>query len=135
MMSEENVEIMRRAREAWLRGDMDALVSLWDPEVVFDLQHFQNWPESSYHGVEGVRGFLTEWLEMWGDYEIHVDEILSAPDGRVVSLYTQRAKGGQSGIPMVLVMAQIVTLRNGKIIRFDSYDDQAQGLKAAGLRE
>ena len=132
-MSQENLEIIRRAWEAWLRGDIDALVSLWDPEVVFDLQHFQNWPETSYHGVEGVRRFLTEWLEMWEDYEIDVDEILPPPDGRVVSLYTQRAKGGQSGIPMVLPMAQIVTVQNGKIIRFDSYDDQAKGLKAAGL--
>jgi ketosteroid isomerase-like protein len=65
-VSEENVQIIRRAWEAYLRGDMDALVSLWDPEVVWDLQHFRNWPESGYHGVDGVRQFLTEWLELWG---------------------------------------------------------------------
>jgi ketosteroid isomerase-like protein len=134
-MSQENVEIMRRAWEAWLRGDMDALVSLWDPEVVWDLQHFQNWPESSYHGVKGVRQFLTEWLEVWGDYETDVDEILPAPDGRVVSLITHRAKGRQSGIPMILPMALIATFRNGKVIRFDAYDDRAGALEAAGLSE
>jgi uncharacterized protein len=134
-MSEENVKLLRRAWEAWRRGDMDAVVSLWDPEVVWDFQHFQNWPETSYHGVEGIRRFLAEWLEMWGDYEVDVNEILPAPDGRVVSLFTQRAKGGQSGLPMVLSMAQIVTLRNGKIIRFDNYDDQARALEAAGLSE
>jgi ketosteroid isomerase-like protein len=132
-MSEENVELTHRAWGAWLRGDVDALVSLWDSEVVFDLQHFQNWPESSYHGVEGVRQFLTEWREMWGDFEIDVEEILPAPDGRVVSLFTQRGKGGQSGIPMVLPMAQIATLRNGKFIRLDNYDDRAKALEAAGL--
>ena len=132
-MSEENVESVRRAWEAYLRGDMDALVALWDPEVVWDLQHFRNWPESSYHGVDGVRRFLTEWLEVWGEYEVDVEETLAAPDGRVVSLITHRAKGSHSGIPMVLPMALIATLRNGKIIRFDAYEDRAEALEATGL--
>ena len=134
-MSEENVQIARRAWEAFQRGDMDAFVSFWDPEIVYDLQHFHNWPESSYHGVDGIRRFLTEWLEMWGEYEVDVEEVLAAPDGRVVSLFTHRAKGGQSGLPIVLPMAHIVTLRNGKVIRFDVYDDRAEALAAAGLRE
>jgi ketosteroid isomerase-like protein len=133
-VSEENLQITRRGWEAYLRGDMDALASLWAPEVVWDLQHFRNWPESSYHGVDGVRQFVTEWLEVWGDYEVEVEELLPAPDGRVVSLITHRAKGRQSGLPMNLSMALTATLRNGKIIRFDTYDDRAEALDAAGLR-
>jgi ketosteroid isomerase-like protein len=134
-VSEANLEIVRRSWEAWLRGDLGALASLWDPEVVWDLQHFQDWPESSYQGVEGVRRFLTEWLEMWAEYEIEVEQIVPAPDGRVVSLYTTRAKGRQSGLPMVLPMALITTVRNGKVIRFDAYDDRAEALTVVGLRE
>jgi hypothetical protein len=33
---------------------------------------------------------------------------------------------------MTLEMAQIATLRDGRISRFDNYDDQAQAREAAG---
>ena len=134
-MSEENVEIVRRGWDAWLRGDLDALAALWDPEVVWRLEHFHNWPESNYEGPEGIRQFLSEWLELWGDYRVTVDEIIAAPDGRVVSLFRHTGKGQQSGVPMELEMAQIATLRHGKIIEFDNYDRPAEALEAAGLSE
>ena len=120
----------------WLRGDVHALVSLWDPEEsFFDLQHFQNWPETSYHGVEGVRWFLDGMARDVGGILRSTSTKTFAPDGRVVSLFTQRGKGGQSGFPMALPMAHIATLRNGRIIRFDNYDDRAKALEAAGLSE
>ena len=33
-MSQENVEVVRAAFEAWNRGDMDALRELYDPDVM-----------------------------------------------------------------------------------------------------
>jgi ketosteroid isomerase-like protein len=132
-VSEDNLDIMRREWEAWLERDMDALAAFWDPEVVWDLEHFQNWPESSHEGVDAVRRFLTDWLEMWAEYEIDIEEVLPAPDGRVVSLYTTRAKGRESDLPMVLDVALIATFRNGKIIRFDAYDNRAEALNEVGL--
>ena len=44
--SQENVEVVRRGWDAWQRGDMDALVSIYAPDVVWDLSDFRNWPES-----------------------------------------------------------------------------------------
>ncbi len=134
-MSQENVELVREGWEAWFRGDMDALAATWDPEVVWDTKHFRDWPESAYRGVEGVMRFLTEWLEVWGDYEVDVDDVLAAPDGRVVSLIRQRGKGRHSGLAMTLDMAQIATIRDGKIIRFDNYDNREEAIEAAGLSD
>ena len=135
MMQGENLEIVRRGWDAWLRGDFDALVSDWDPDIVWDNSNFQNWPERSYHGVAGIRRFLTEWLEVWGNYEIDVEELLLAPDGRVVGLFTHRGQGSGSGVPMELEMAQIATVRDGKIVRLDNYDDRSAALEAVGLGE
>ena len=36
---------------------------------------------------------------------------------------------------MDLEMAQIATLRNGKVIRFENYDDRRTALEAAGISE
>ena len=89
--------------------------------------------ESRYHGIDGIRRFLSEWLEVWGDYEIEIDQVLLAPDGRVVSLIRHHGKGRQSGVPLDLEMAQIATLRDGRFVRFDNYDNRADALKAAGI--
>jgi ketosteroid isomerase-like protein len=88
-----------------------------------------------YRGDEGVRRFLNEWLEVWDEYEVGVDEILAAPDGRIVSLAWQRGKGRRSGLPMEMEWAQITTMRDGKIIQMDNYDRRSQALEAAGLSD
>jgi ketosteroid isomerase-like protein len=135
-MSQENVDMVREAWDAWLRGDLDALFgSYFDRDAVYDLTHFREWPDPMYRGIEGVRRGLTEWLEVWEAWEAGVDEILPAPDGRVVVLTWQRGKGRQSGLPMDMEWAQIITVGDGKITRVDAYDDRSEALEAAGLRE
>ena len=134
-MSRENVEIVREGWEAWQRGDLPGLFRQFDPDVVWDTSHFHDWPESTYQGSEGVERFLREWLEVWDDYEIEVEEVRAASDERVVSLILQRGTGRSSGLAMKMEMAQITTLRNGKITLLDNYENRAEALEAAGLSE
>ena len=138
-MSQENVEIVRR----YLGGLEDAsleqipawVARFWDPEVVWDMSHFRDWPEPAYFGIDGAKRFISEWLEVWDDYEFGVDEMLAAPDGRVISLAWQRGKGRHSGLEMDVEWAQIYTFRNGKVTRIDNYDNREDALEAAGLSE
>lgn len=133
-MSQENVDTVREAWDAWLRGDMDALfASYFDRDVVYDLTHFREWPDHTYRGLEGVRRLLAEWRELWVAFEAGVDEILGVPDGRVVVLSWQRGKGRQSGLPMDMEWAQIISVRDGKMTRVDAFDDRAEALRTAGL--
>ena len=135
-MSEENVETVRRAWDAWLGGDLDALfASYFDADAVYDLTHFREWPDHTYRGIDGVRQGLTEWLSVWTEWEAGVDEILVAPDDRVVVLTWQRGKGRDSGLPMSMEWAQVISVRDGKITRVEAYDDRDEALEAAGLRE
>jgi ketosteroid isomerase-like protein len=134
-MSQENVEIVREGWEAWQRGDLPALFRQCDPDVVWDTSHFHDWPESTYHGIQGVERFLREWLEVWDGLEIEVDDVRAASDERVVSLIVQRGTGRSSGLAMEMEMAHVATLRNGKITRFENYEDRAEALEAVGLSE
>jgi ketosteroid isomerase-like protein len=55
-MSEENVEVVRAAFQAWNAGDMDAFRELQDSDVI--LRPVKNWPEPGpYMGREAVMGF------------------------------------------------------------------------------
>ena len=132
-MSQENVEVVREAWEAWQRGDLPGLFRHFDPDIVWDTSHFHDWPESTYHGIEGVERFLREWLDVWDGLEIEVEEVRAASDERVVSLILQRGTGRSSGLAMEMEMAQVATLRNGKVTRFDNYENRAEALGAAGL--
>jgi ketosteroid isomerase-like protein len=135
-MSRENLETVGKAWDAWLRGDLDSLFATYfDPDAVYDLTHFREWPDQTYRGLDGVRRGLTEWLEVWEAWEARVDDVVAAPDGRVVVLTWQRGKGRRSGLPMDMEWAQIITLHGGKITRVDAYDDRSKALEAAGLSE
>jgi ketosteroid isomerase-like protein len=134
-MSRENVELVRQGWDAWFRGDLEGMFSNLDPDVVWDTSHFRDWPESSYYGIEGLRRFLTEWLEVWDEYEVGIEEILVAPDGRVVTLHWHRGKGRDSGAPMYMEMAQVATVRDGKVTRIENWDDRDEALRLVGLRE
>jgi ketosteroid isomerase-like protein len=49
-MSEENVELVRAAFAAYNRGDLDALIQFYDPDVVFEALF-----AGTRHGNEAVR--------------------------------------------------------------------------------
>ena len=132
-MPDDNVEIMRKAWDAWVRGDLADVYRLYDRDAVWDLTHFADWPEDVYRGIDAINRFFGDWLAIWDDYEVHVDEILGAPDGRVVTLYWHRGKGRNSGLPMEWSGAQISTVRDGKITRMDLYDDRDAALAEVGL--
>jgi ketosteroid isomerase-like protein len=134
-MSQENVDVIRQGWDAWLRGDLPRLFRNFDPEIVWDTSHFHDWPEPAYHGIEGVERFLNEWLNVWDDYEVGVEDVMAVPDGRVVTLVRQRGKGRSSGLAMDMQMAQIATLRDGKVTRLDNYEDRDEALEAVGLGE
>ena len=50
-MSQENVELARRAYTAFQAGDFDEWVSYFDPEIEFNSSEM----EGPFHGHEGMR--------------------------------------------------------------------------------
>jgi ketosteroid isomerase-like protein len=55
-MSEENVEVVRAASQAWNAGDTDAFREMHHPDVI--LRPAKDWPEPGpYLGHEALMGF------------------------------------------------------------------------------
>ena len=50
-------------------------------------------------------------------------------------LSRQTATGKQSGVPIEHEFGDVFTLRDGKVVRFESYWNRADALEAAGLSE
>jgi ketosteroid isomerase-like protein len=135
-MSEENVAAVRRAWDAWMRGDLDAQFETFDPAVEWTTTNYFGWPEDDvYSGHAGVRRFFEEWLASWERYEAGVEEILDVDEDRVLVLCWQRGVGPGSQAPVEMDFAQLCTLRRGLVCRVDAYSDRQAALEAAGLSE
>jgi uncharacterized protein len=135
-MSRENVEIVQRGWEAWMRGDIDAVFAQFDPAVEWDTTNYEGWPEDGvYRGHAGVRQFMEDWLASWDSYETGVEEYIDAGGDCVVVLCWQQAIGPGSDVQVRMEWTQICRLRDGLVLRLEAWSDRQKALEAAGLRE
>ena len=133
-MSTENVERVRDAYAAFNRGDFEAAVSAFDPEAVW-IPYLGALEASSYRGHEALLRMWTELNEaLGGSLRLEVKELIDAGDS-VIAVVEGRATGTASGAEVHQSWAQLVSLRNGLIVRVEPFPDRASALEAAGLAE
>lgn len=134
-MSQENVEIVRRAYEHF-RERRDFLAEAFHPDFVWDMSTFRGWPERrTYPGIEGASEFLTEWLAAWDEWELELEEMHDAGGERVVAIVRQQGRSKATGLPVDMRFAQVWTLSNGKQVRMEMYATPDEALEATGLRQ
>jgi ketosteroid isomerase-like protein len=132
-MSRENVEIIRVGYEDF-RETRDFRTEVMDPEFVWDMSTFRNWPEQrTYPGIAGARQFMSDWLEAWDAWELEVESIQDAGDDKVVSILRQHGRSKATGLAVDMRFAQVWTLREGKQVRMQMYADPAEAFEALGL--
>jgi ketosteroid isomerase-like protein len=134
-MSQENVEIVRRGFDAFTRGDMKALLDLFDPDV--DIAQPPDLPgvPPRQHGHDGVLEALAIWPEQWDDYHIEILRVVADPGDQVLVTTQQGGRGKQSGVEVEMQFTFVFTLRRRRIIDWKIFMDEHQALKAAGLSE
>jgi ketosteroid isomerase-like protein len=133
-MSQENVEIVRRASELLARRDWDGMTDLCDPNV--ELHGTVGGLEEGkvLRGLDQIiEAFDTEVDEVWDEHRIEPQEFIDAGD-RVVVLQREYQRS-KSGVELVVDTASIVDVRAGRLVRIQGYMKPAEALEAAGLRE
>jgi ketosteroid isomerase-like protein len=132
-MSEENVEILRRAMPESAPANPENLFSILDENVEWD--YVGAFPEiQTAHGPAEVREFLREWSEAFDDFSFRAEEMVDAGDAVVVEV-RQSGRGKETGAQVEGHAWQVFTLRNGKVVHCRGYETKAQALEAAGLSE
>jgi ketosteroid isomerase-like protein len=131
-MSEENVEVLRAAAQAWNEGDMDAFRELHDPDVI--VRPANNWPEPGpYTGREAAMSFFEQLRETFDADTVELTGGFSHAADRVINRWIWHAKG--HGPDSDMEVTSISTVRNGKIREIEYFWDHDEALKAAGLSE
>jgi ketosteroid isomerase-like protein len=132
-MSEENVEIVRRAHEALNAGNIEELVSLCNQDFELDMSD-RVFNPATYRGHDGIRRFYSEVLEVWERYVWEPEEVRDEGDV-VVALLRTKGRGRGSGVEIDRKTAMIWTVRAGKALRLRFYREPERALEAAGVRE
>jgi ketosteroid isomerase-like protein len=140
-MSKENVEIVRRVYELVLAsgrlGDpaaAEVLPQLFDPEV--ELRQMSSMLDTAgdFHGYQGLADAAREILQVTTDIGYVPEEVRAAGD-QVATVALVSGTGRLSGAPFESRTGQLFTLRNGRVVRWEAFDDPADAFRAAGLSE
>ena len=136
-MSEENVEIVRQAIDAWNRRDIEDLLALGDPEG-----EYVNSPSAiepgTRRGRDEMAAVVREQWELLTDGRWEIDRIYDRGE-KVIALgrISRRMPGSDARLEgHSLVSYKILS---GKIVRIEvlafGRDEVHAALEAAGLRE
>jgi ketosteroid isomerase-like protein len=134
VMSQENVEIVRRSFQAFNDRDVDAMLEYWADDVTMRLVGgFADIMGAEFRGHEGVRRWVDEWVGNLG-VEAEIEAIHDAGD-RVVVIAVAAGAGDASGAPVELRGGQVYSFRDGLISAVDNYYEASAALEAVGLSE
>ena len=133
-MSDENVELVYEANEAFNRRDLDALLALLRPRhrVVPAIVELEG--GGPYRGHGGARRWWESLLAVAPDFRSEVDEVRDLGDVTVVRVRL-RGHGAASGASMEESIWQLGEWRQGKCVRFRTFAREAEALEAARLSE
>jgi ketosteroid isomerase-like protein len=131
-MSQENMEVVKAAFEAYNRGDLDASAATADPDAEWHVL-----PEATDPGPHRGRQVILErgklWRQMFG-LRAEVLEYIDAGD-YVIAPVRMRGQAPGSDAEVALDEVYVCKFRNGKVVELREYRTKAEALKAAGLSE
>ena len=132
-MSQEDVEVVRRALAALDRRNVEAYLEVASPHIELITFASPLQGQGPITGHEGIRDFFRELWSFSEASEFRVEEI-RAVEGRVLAFFVITATG-RDGIQASARVAGVYDLEHGKIRRAHIFADRAEALEAVGVSE
>lgn len=105
--------------------DIDALNPLWSIDAEWDLSALEDWSGGVARGPGEILATVGQWLAQFATYDLTIDG-LSEHGDRVLALLRHRGRLRGSGALYAADDAQVYTLRDGRIVRVQSFSDRAE---------
>src|SRR5262249_2200431 len=133
-MSEENVEVVRQVLDAYKRGDKAAWTSRMDPEL--ETVPLATWPEPGpFIGPDAAWDFYKQFEEMWAASVAYETTELIGAGNKVFVCQQTAMRGRASAVEVGFKLWAVFTLRDGRFIRAQWFNERSEALEAAGLSE
>lgn len=132
VMSRDAVDVARRGYEAYESQGVEGILQFLDPTV-----EWRNPPDSPIAGVfrghDGVREWQRLTDEVFAEMHFWPEDLIEAPDGRVLALCHARVRGRGSEVVVEVPFAHVIEVRDGKAVAFAMYSQVADARAAVGL--
>jgi len=136
-MSQEHVEAVQRAAEAWNADDLDAFLAELDADVEWhpSLEPRLEGEATFFRGHDGARKAWREYRgEAWERLTVRPQEIRDLGES-VLALGQMDLIARATGIAFTQEVGQLIEFREGKAVRVRDFLSHAEALEAAGLSE
>ena len=130
-MPHDNVEIAQSCFSALERGDLESFLSGLDDSVEWVNPPYAVEP-GTRRGTAEFRDALDRMRTSFGGIRLEVDEVVEASESVVIVTGSWTGKGAGSGVRLTTPFSSALTLREGKVVRYEWFRDKSEALKAAG---
>jgi|SRR5215207_8304722 len=132
-MSQENVELIRQAYEAWNEDGPESITRFWAEDA--ELHDPPTLPDRRVvRGRDAVVAHLTDQVKVVGAMKLTPVEV-RARGNAVVLRMEVTMHGAESGLDVPGEIAQVLEIADGRIQRLRNFMTWEEALEAAGLRE
>jgi ketosteroid isomerase-like protein len=132
-MSDERITLVRAFADAITERDIETALELCHPEVEF-FSMLGQLEARPYRGFDGIRRYFEDVEATWDEWRVEVEQLLSAPDGRVVIVMSTHMRGKGSGLAFAQRVAHLWEFEDEKLWRATLFRDPADALRAAGVK-
>jgi uncharacterized protein len=130
-MTQQNVEVVKQALDAYTRRDVEALRAIAEPNMELDWSASRGWLAGVYRGIDDALGFYAGYFEAFEEIVIEPDRFIEAGDSVVVPNVAHQR--GRDGIEVSARSTLVFTVRSRRITRICLYQETEEALKAVGL--
>ena len=124
------MELVREAYRTLNSGDDEAVLRLAASDVEIEASGLML-DQGTYRGHDGVRTYWEDLRKVWGDtLRSHPHEFVEHED-RVLVVARTSVTGESSGVTIDALVAHVWTIRDGKIVRFQTFASRDEALEAA----
>ena len=115
--------------EAFNRGDDDAVLAIFDPDVETHIDSRLMNP-GTQRGHDGYLEMVGAWNEAWGTIEVELVGVSEPDERHMLTEVRQRATGAWSGVPVEMTLFWLFEFQGGLVTRFHMYPDRDSALAA-----
>jgi ketosteroid isomerase-like protein len=134
-MSQENVEVVKRAVAAVNDRDVDGYLACCTADV--RMENPVAPIEGAYEGSDGIRRFFADVLDTGPDFRVTIEWLESIGTDRVLGFMRLNMSGRASGINLGsdIPSTNLYDFTDGKIKRVRIFLDRREALEAVGLSD
>lgn len=127
-----NVDVVRAIYDAFNRGDDEPIGELWAPDAEWRPAMAGGVENRVYRGHDEIRRYRADLFTSFSSAQAEDAEFRDLGD-RVLVLFRLVVRGRDSDVTIDQPIGAVYELRDGRVVRGQSYMDRRDALEAAGV--